>query len=40
MWAEDSHNDHWQEFIDYNLKMDDLQRGNLLDACPEFKDFI
>lgn len=40
MWAENSHNDHWQEFVDYNLKMDELQRGNLFDACPEFINHI
>jgi len=31
-----TYDDHWQEFIDYNLKMDELQRGTLVDACPEF----
>ena len=25
--------------LDYNKKMDELQKGNLLDVCPEFKDY-
>lgn len=40
MTAEDWHSLYWQEFLDYNLKMDELQRGKLEDACPEFKDYI
>lgn len=40
MMAEDWHTKLWTEFVDYNLKMDTLQRGSLLEACPEFKGFI
>ena len=40
MWTEDLHAEHWKEFVDYNLKMDELQRGKLLDACPEFEGYI
>lgn len=40
MRAEDWHDKLWQQFIDYNLKMDTLQRGELLEACPEFKGYI
>lgn len=40
METEDWHDQHWHEFVDFNLKTDDLQKGNLLDACPEFKGFI
>ena len=40
MWTEDLHTEHWKEFVDYNLKMDELQRGKLLEACPEFEGYI
>jgi hypothetical protein len=40
MWAEDWHDDFWKEFVDYNLKTDELQKMNLLEVCPEFKGFI
>ena len=40
MWAEDWHNKFWAEFLDYNKKMDELQKGNLLDVCPEFIDHV
>jgi sulfatase maturation enzyme AslB (radical SAM superfamily) len=40
MDAEDWYPDYWQEFVDYNLKMDSLQHGNLLDSCPEFQGYI
>jgi len=35
--AGDTHKEYWKEFVDYNRKMDELQRGKLEDACPEFK---
>ena len=38
--AEDWHEELWEQFVDYNLKMDTLQRGELLDACPEFEGYI
>lgn len=37
MNAEDWHSDCWQEFVDFNSKVDELQKGTLIDACPEFK---
>ena len=40
MRAEDWHEELWEQFVDYNLKMDTLQRGELLDACPEFEGYI
>lgn len=40
MWAEDWHEKRWQEFIKYNGKMDDLQRGNLVDVVPEFVGYV
>ena len=40
MWAEDWHAQRWQEFVDFNVKTDDLQKGQLLDACPEFKGHL
>lgn len=40
MWAEDWHKSRWQEFVDFNVKTDDLQKGQLLDACPEFKGHL
>lgn len=40
MFAEDWHDKRWQEFVDFNIKTDDLQKGSLLDACPEFKGFL
>jgi len=40
MWAEDWYETKWTEFLDYNKKMDELQKGNLLDVCPEFKDYV
>jgi hypothetical protein len=40
MTSEDWHEDLWQQFVDYNLKMDELQRGKLLEACPEFEGYI
>ena len=40
MFAEDWNNKRWKEFVDFNLKTDNLQKGSLLDACPEFKGFL
>ena len=40
MWTEDWHSKRWQEFVDFNAKADTLQKGDLLEACPEFKEFI
>lgn len=40
MWAEDWHEKRWQEFVAYNSKADELQKGNLLDVCPEFNGYI
>ena len=40
MWAEDWHDKRWPEFQAYNNSIDELQRGNLLDVCPEFKTFV
>jgi len=40
MWAEDWHSQRWTEFVEFNLKTDDLQKGHLLDACPEFKHYL
>lgn len=40
MWAEDWHEKYWDDFVAFNLRTDELQRGNLLDACPEFKGYI
>ena len=40
MWAEDWHEKRWGEFVAYNTKIDELQRGELLDVCPEFKDYV
>lgn len=40
MNAEDWYDKRWQEFVDFNLRTDGLQKGNLVDACPEFKDYI
>jgi MoaA/NifB/PqqE/SkfB family radical SAM enzyme len=40
MRSEDWYEKRWKEFVDFNLRTDDLQKGNLLDACPEFKDYI
>jgi len=40
MNAEDWFEKRWQEFVDFNLRTDDLQKGNLLDVCPQFKDYI
>lgn len=40
MWAEDWHEKRWQEFVDYNNKADELQRGNLLEVCTEFNGYV
>ena len=40
MWAEDWHAKRWKEFVDFNLKTDELQRGNLLEVCPEFRGYV
>lgn len=40
MWAEDWHEKRWPEFIAYNNKADELQRGELLKVCPEFSTFV
>ena len=40
MWTEDWYSKRWQEFVDFNSKADTLQKGDLLEACPEFKEFI
>ena len=39
MWSEDWHQKRWQEFLAFNARTDDLQKGNLLEVCPEFRDF-
>ena len=40
MWAEDWHEKRWSEFVAFTSVTDDLQKGNLLEVCPEFKEFI
>ena len=40
MWAEDWNEKRWPEFIAYNSKADELQRGELLKVCPEFSTFV
>lgn len=40
MQSEDWYDKRWKEFVDFNLRTDELQKGNLLDACPEFKEYI
>ena len=30
----------WPEFIDFNRKLDATRNQNLLDAVPEFKDYV
>jgi len=40
MDAEDWHEKHWKEFVDYTLKTDELQNTALLEYCPEFTGFI
>lgn len=40
MWTEDWHNKNWTEFVAFNIKTDELQKGNLLDVCPEFKGYV
>ena len=40
MWAEDWYEKRWTEFVAFNNKADELQRGNLLDVCPEFMDYV
>ena len=40
MWAEDWHERRWTEFVKFNNKADELQRGNLLEVCPEFDTFV
>ena len=40
MWAEDWYEKHWEDFVKFNTKLDDLHRGNLLEVCPEFQGFV
>ena len=40
MWAEDWYEKRWKEFVDFNIKTDELQKGNLLEIAPEFSKFI
>ena len=40
MFAEDWYDKRWKEFVDYNRKTDELQKMNLMDVCPEFKELI
>ena len=40
MWAEDWHEKRYPEFVAFNNKADELQRGNSLDVCPEFMDYV
>ena len=40
MWAEDWYDKRWTEFVNFNNKADELQRGNLLEVCPEFDTFV
>lgn len=40
MQAEDWHEARWAEFVAFNNKTDELQKGNLLDVCPEFKGYV
>ena len=40
MWSEDWYEKRWKEFVDFNTKTDDLQKGNLLDVSPEFKPYV
>ena len=40
MWAEDWHEKRWKEFVDFNMKTDELQKGDLLTVAPEFKNFV
>lgn len=40
MWSEDWHEKRWKEFVDFNAVTDDLQKGNLLEVCPEFKGYV
>jgi hypothetical protein len=40
MWSEDWYEKRWKEFVDFNTKTDDLQKGNLLDVAPEFKPYV
>ena len=40
MWAENWYDKRWQEFVDFNNTVDQLQKGNLLEVCPEFTNYI
>ena len=40
MWAEDWHEKRWKEFVAFNTKADELQKGNLLEVCPEFTGYV
>jgi hypothetical protein len=40
MWAEDWHDKRWKEFVAFNTKADELQKGNLLEVCPEFVGYV
>lgn len=40
MMAEDWHEKYWSDFVAYNTKTDKLQDMALIEACPEFKDFV
>lgn len=40
MMAEDWYDKHWDEFVEFNQRTDELQRGNILEACPEFEGYV
>ena len=40
MWAEDWHEKRWPEFVAFNSKADELQKGNLLEVCKEFDGYV
>lgn len=40
MWAEDWHEKRWKEFVAFNSKADELQKGNLLEVCKEFDGYV
>jgi hypothetical protein len=41
MWSEDWHERRWPEFLAFNAKTDELQRGgNLTTVCPEFIKYV
>jgi len=41
MWSEDWHERRWSEFLAFNAKTDELQRGGkLTEVCPEFIKYV